>query len=43
MINLDHILIKIQLTTQAKLKPPSRRYALKKLDKEALIKHIKES
>src|SRR6266480_7422451 len=42
-INLDSILIKIQLTTQAKLKPPSRRYALKKLDKEALIKHIKES
>ena len=42
-INLDHILIEIQLTTQAKPKPPSRRYALKKLDKEALIKHIKES
>ena len=42
-INLDHIPIEIQLSIQLTPKPPSKRYAVKKLDKEAFIKHIKES
>ena len=42
-VNLDHIPIKIQLSIQSIPKPPSRRYAINKLDKEALSKHIKES
>ena len=43
MVNLDHIPIKIQLSIQSIPKPPSRRYIINKLDKEALSKHIKES
>ncbi len=42
-INLDHIPIKIQLSIQSIPKPPSKRYAVKKLDKTALIRHITES
>ena len=43
VINLDHILIKIQLSIQSIPKPPSKQYAIKKLNKEAIIKHIEES
>ena len=42
-INLDYILIKIQLSIQSIPKPPSKQYAIKKLNKEAIIKHIEES
>src|SRR6266480_5065598 len=35
-INLDHIPIEIQLSIQSIPKPPSKRYAVKKLDKTVL-------
>ncbi len=42
-ITQDHLPIDIQLSVHSMPKPPSKRYAVKKLDKAALIKQITET
>ena len=39
----DHIPISIYLSTAMAPPPPSKRYALRKLDKKKLLDHLRES